>query len=150
MNAYRTVVVGTDGSPSSLRAVDRAAEIAGDTDATLIIVTGYRPPDTDLHAVDALGDEAYQVTGGAPIYATLRDVAERARRAGAKNVEERAIAGAPVSALVDVAEQVGADLLVVGNVGLNARSALIGRVFSVPGGVASRAGVDILIVHTTG
>ena len=29
MSAYRTVVVGTDGSDSSLRAVDRAAQIAG-------------------------------------------------------------------------------------------------------------------------
>jgi hypothetical protein len=33
-------VVGTDGSESSLRAVDRAGEIAADSNATLIIATG--------------------------------------------------------------------------------------------------------------
>ena len=53
-------------------------------------------------------------------------------------------------ALVDLAEEVGADLLVVGNVGLDTRSAIIGRVFSVPGAVATRAKVDVLIVHTAG
>ena len=35
MSAYRTVVVGTDGSDSSLRAVDRAGEIAGGAVQTL-------------------------------------------------------------------------------------------------------------------
>ena len=35
MTTYRTVVVGTDGSESSLRAVDRAATIAADSDAKL-------------------------------------------------------------------------------------------------------------------
>ena len=50
---------------------------------------------------------------------------------------------------MDLAEEVGADLLVVGNVGLNARSAIVGRVFSVPGVLASKAKIDVLIVHTT-
>jgi hypothetical protein len=40
--------------------------------------------------------------------------------------------------------------LVVGNVGLDARSALVGRVFSIPGGIAAKAKIDVLIVHTTG
>jgi nucleotide-binding universal stress UspA family protein len=55
-----------------------------------------------------------------------------------------------VQALVDLAEKVGADLLVVGNVGLDARSAIVGRVFSIPGAVATRAKIDVLIVRTTG
>ena len=73
-----------------------------------------------------------------------------AQVAGAKNIEDRPIQDAPVHALVDLAEKVGADLLVVGNVGLHARSAIIGRVFSIPGVVANRAKIDVLIVHTTG
>ncbi len=45
-----------------------------------------------------------------------------------------------------VADQ-GADLLVVGNVGLNT---LTGRILgSVPQSVARRAGVDVLIIHTS-
>jgi hypothetical protein len=35
-------------------------------------------------------------------------------------------------------------------VGLDTRSALIGRVFSIPGSIASKAQVDVLIVHTSG
>ena len=146
---YQTVVVGTDGSESSL-AVDRAAEIAADSNAKLIIATGYLPQKDDLRAADALRDEGYKVHGNAPIYAALHDARDRAKAAGAKNIEDRPIKDAPVQALVDLAEEVGADLLVVGNVGLDARSAIVGRVFSIPGAVATRAKIDVLIVHTSG
>ena len=144
------MVVGTDGSESSLRAVDRAGAIASESNAKLIIATGYFPHKDDLRAADVLGDEAYKVRGNAPIYAILREARDRAKAAGAKDIEERPIQDAPVHALVDLAEKADADLLVVGNVGLGARSALIGRVFSVPGGVATKAKIDVLIVHTTG
>jgi nucleotide-binding universal stress UspA family protein len=150
MTTYQTLVVGTDGSESSLRAVDRAGKIAAESNAKLIIATGYTPHKDDSRAADVLGEEAYKVTGNAPIYSILRDARDRARAAGAKNIEDRPIQDAPVHALVDLAEEVGADLLVVGNVGLNARSAIIGRVFSIPGAVATRAKIDVLIVHTTG
>jgi nucleotide-binding universal stress UspA family protein len=146
MSAYQTIVVGTDGSESSLRAVDRAGEIAAESDAKLVIVTGYFPHSDDLRAADNLRDEGYKVRGNAPIYAILREARERAKAAGAKDIDERPISDAPVHALVDIAEEVRADLLVVGNVGL---TAVLGRLFSVPGSVSSRAKSDVLIVHTT-
>jgi nucleotide-binding universal stress UspA family protein len=146
MTAYRTVVVGTDGSDSSLRAVDRAAAIAG-TDAKLIVASAYLPQPQDGRAADVLKEESYKVSGTAPIYAILHDAKERAHKAGATNVEERSIVGAPVDALVHLAEEVKADLLVVGNVGL---STIAGRLLgSVPANVSRRAKVDVLIVHTT-
>jgi nucleotide-binding universal stress UspA family protein len=146
MSAYRTVVVGTDGSDSSMRAVDRAAEIAG-ADARLIVASAYLPQHEDGRAADVLKEESYKVSGTAPIYAILQDAKERAHKAGAKNVEERPIVGAPVDALVSLAEQEKADLLVVGNVGL---STIAGRLLgSVPANVSRRAKVDVLIVHTT-
>jgi nucleotide-binding universal stress UspA family protein len=146
MSAYRTGVVGTDGSDSSLRAVDRAGIIAG-ADAKLIVATAYLPQQEDPRAADALREESYKVTGSAPIYAILQEAKDRAHAAGAKNVEERPIVGAPVDALVGLAEDVGADLLVVGNVGL---STIAGRLLgSVPANVSRRAKVDVLIVHTT-
>jgi len=146
MSAYRTVVVGTDGSDSSFRAVDKAAQIAGDG-AKLIIASAYLPQHEDTRAADALRDESYKVSGTAPIYAILQDAKERAHKAGAKNVEERSIVGAPVDALVKLAEDEKADLLVVGNVGL---STIAGRLLgSVPANVSRRAKVDVLIVHTT-
>jgi nucleotide-binding universal stress UspA family protein len=146
MSAYQTVVVGTDGSDSSLRAVDRAARIAGE-DATLIIASAYLPHHDDSRAADVLRDESYQVTGTAPIYEILHTAKERAQNAGAKNIEERPVVGAPVDALVSLAEDANADLLVVGNVGL---STIAGRLLgSVPANVSRRAKVDVLIVHTT-
>ncbi|MBW0016574.1 MAG: universal stress protein [Mycobacterium sp.] len=146
MGAYGTVVVGTDGSDSSFRAVDKAAAIAG-ADAKLIIASAYLPHHDDGRAADVLKEESYKVTGTAPIYEILHDAKERAHNAGAKNVEERAIVGAPVDALVHLAEEVKADLLVVGNVGL---STIAGRLLgSVPANVSRRAKVDVLIVHTT-
>lgn len=68
MSACRTVVVGTDGSDSSLRAVDRAAAIAGDAGARLILACAYYPAtDREVQrASEALRDEACQVVGSAP------------------------------------------------------------------------------------
>ncbi|MGV0718531.1 universal stress protein [Mycolicibacterium sp. XJ662] len=146
MSAYQTVVVGTDGSDSSLRAVEKAGHIAGEN-AKLIVTTAYFPQEEDQRAADVLKDEGYKMSGNAPIYAILREARERAHQAGAKNVEEKAVIGAPVDALVELAEEVNADLLVVGNVGL---STIAGRLLgSVPANVARRAKTDVLIVHTT-
>ena len=146
MSAYQTVLVGTDGSDSSLRAVEKAGHIAG-ADARLIVATAYFPQNEDQRAADVLKDEGYKMSGNAPIYAILREAKERAHEAGAKNVEEKAVVGAPVDALVELAEEVKADLLVVGNVGL---STIAGRLLgSVPANVARRSKTDVLIVHTT-
>ena len=147
MSAYRTVVVGTDGSDSSLRAVDRASAIAAQSGAKVYVATAYFPPHDDPRAADVLKDEGYKTTGAAPIYAILKEAHERATAAGAKDVEERPIVGAPVDALVELAEEVRADLLVVGNVGL---STITGRLLgSVPANVSRKAKTDVLIVHTT-
>lgn len=148
MSSYKTVVVGTDGSDSSLRAVDRAAALASGPDARLIIATAYFPSTDDARAADVLKDEGYKMSGNAPIYAILREAKDRAKDAGASNIEEKSIVGAPVDALVELAEEVKADLLVVGNVGL---STIAGRLLgSVPANVARRSRIDVLIVHTTG
>ncbi len=147
MSAYRTVLVGTDGSDSSLRAVDRAATIASAANAVLIIASAYFPHAVDRHAAVELRNESYKVTGNAPVYAVLRDARDRAKEAGAADIRERAILGAPVEALVDLADEEQVDLLVVGSVGLGTIS---GRLLgSVPANIARRAKVDVLIVHTT-
>ncbi|TRW83334.1 universal stress protein [Mycolicibacterium sp. 018/SC-01/001] len=147
MSAYQTVVVGTDGSDSSLRAVDRAGQIAAGAGAKLIVSTAYFPQGEDQRAADLLKDEGYKMSGNAPIYAILREARDRARAAGAENIEEKAVVGAPVDALVELVEETGADLLVVGNVGL---STIAGRLLgSVPANVARRAKSDVLIVHTS-
>src|SRR5215510_13494215 len=166
MSTYQTLVVGTDGSDTSLRAVDHAAAFAAKNNAKLIIAMAHLPnvdkggwgrparPDRvlDGRAEVALGGEGdYKMHGMAPIYAILREARDRAKAAGAKNIEARPIleghVGGPSKALSRLAEEVEADLLLVGNVGLGSRSEK--WIGSVPGNVLGRAKTDVLIVHTT-
>lgn len=101
MTAYRTIVVGTDGSDSSYVAVEKAAALAGDADATLVLACAYFPTDDRdvAAAADVLKDEAYQVRGSAPTNEILHVAREKAVAAGAKNIVERAIVGEPVDSL---------------------------------------------------
>lgn len=149
MPAYRTIVVGTDGSDTSLAAVDRAASVAADNAAELVIVCAYTPATREdtTGAEDALKNEAYLVVGWTPAEQTLRTAEERAIKAGAQHIRTVAVDGAPADVLRDATDSAKADLLVVGNRGLNTLS---GRILgSVPSDVARRSGVDVLIVHTT-
>ena len=151
-NTYRTVVVGTDGSESSLRAVARAGALAGATGATLVVACAYLPVDADeretARAQDVLREDAYQVVGSHPAEDTVRTAQERAAAAGAKNVKTVAVEGSPVEALLDVVRREKADLLVVGNRGL---AGIKGRLLgSVPADATRRSECDVLVVHTTG
>lgn len=149
MSAYTTVVVGTDGSPTSYVAVERAAAVARDSDAQLVIVSAYTPASREdtAEAEDALGAEAYQVRGWTPAEEALRTAEDKAAAVGARKIAKVAEDGAPVDVLRKAVADHAADLLVVGNKGLNTLS---GRLLgSVPSDVARRSGVDVLIVHTT-
>ena len=122
MSAYRTVVVGTDGSESSLLAVRRAGALAGACRARLVIVCAYLPPRADE-----------------------REARRAQEQPGEDSVQ---VVGSPVETLIDVVTRAQADLLVVGNRGLNSlRGRLMG---SVPADVTRRSAVDVLVVHTTG
>ncbi len=148
MGAYQTVVVGTDGSDSSYLAVERAAEVAHESAARLVIVCAYAPATRRevAAAEDVLGDDAYQVVGTAPAEDTLRHAAERAAARGVSKIERVAVEGEPVKSLIGALGEYRGDLLVVGNRGLNS---LAGRLLgSVPADVSRRAPCDVLIVHT--
>jgi nucleotide-binding universal stress UspA family protein len=151
-SAYRTVVVGTDGSESSLRAVARAGALAGACGATLVIACAYLPTEADdretARAQDALRDDAYQVVGSHPAEDTVRTASERASAAGAEDIKTVAVMGSPVETLIDVVRKESADLLVVGNRGL---AGIKGRLLgSVPADATRRSECDVLVVHTTG
>lgn len=149
-SSYDTVLVGTDGSETSFRAVDRAAIIARDADATLFLLTAYHPmSQRELQdAQRALGGESYKVTGSGPAESVLGDAEDIARKVGVKKVERLAVEGDPVDALARAVVDRKIDLLVVGNRGLNT---LTGRLLgSVPANITHKAQCDVLIVHTTG
>jgi nucleotide-binding universal stress UspA family protein len=150
VSSYSKVLVGTDGSASSFRAVERAAEVAADAGADLLIASAFTPiSDRDKgRAVNQLGNDAYKVMGSNPAEDALRDAEALAKKAGASKVETKAAAGDPVDVLVAMIDSEKADLCVVGNRGLNS---LAGRLLgSVPANITHRASCDVLIVHTTG
>jgi nucleotide-binding universal stress UspA family protein len=147
--SYGKILVGTDGSESSFRAVERAARLAGDIGGTLLIASAYTAM-TDREqrrAADALGEESYKVMGSHPAEDILREARDVASNAGAKDIDAVCKPGDPVDVLVNLIEEHKVDLCVVGNRGLNS---LAGRLLgSVPANISHRASCDVLIVHTT-
>ncbi|QXJ19902.1 universal stress protein [Actinomadura graeca] len=149
MSAYGTILVGTDGSDSSFRAVDRAARLAAATGATLLLASAYSPmPERErASAADRLGDLAYKVQGATPAEDALRAARRRAAAAGATGIEQAAVQGDAVDVISTLARERSADLVVIGNRGLNS---FAGRILgSVPAGLSRRLSCDVLIVHTT-
>lgn len=123
-SVYERILVGTDGSATAARAVDRAVEVARATGASVTILT----------------------VGGDEAAARRTAEAEAARHAGSGvEVTTRFEVGDPAAVLVDVAEEF--DLLVVGNKGMTGMS----RFFlgSVPNKVSHHVSSSLLIVRTT-
>ncbi|GGG76752.1 universal stress protein [Corynebacterium pelargi] len=144
MSDYSTIVVGTDGSKSSMLAVERAAKIAAAFDATLIVGCAYYESKED--ASKTLRQDSVTVLGNDPAQQNLDKAAEHARAAGAQKIETAIRPGTPVEALMAIVNENSADLLVVGNRGINS---LTGRLLgSVPADVARQSDCDVMIVHT--
>ena len=144
MSAYKTIVVGTDGSKSSILAVERAAAIAAAFDATLVIGCAYYESEGDVS--ETLRQDSVQVMGTDPAQQNLDSAKAAAEGAGAKNVKTELKVGSPVEALMSLVNDNNADLLVVGNRGINS---LTGRLLgSVPSDVARKSDCDVMIVHT--
>jgi nucleotide-binding universal stress UspA family protein len=143
---YQTIVVGTDCSPTATVAVARAGELAKLTGARLYLVSAYH----DEAAASAAPGSAMLFAPDRPDAGVQRrlhiDTSARALRAEGIDVETRVEAGGAAATLVEIAEAVDADLLVVGDKGLKGVRGLVG---SVPNRVTHRARLDVLVVHTT-
>jgi nucleotide-binding universal stress UspA family protein len=146
---FASIVVGTDGSDTAREAVRQAVELAARVGAQVEIVSAYEPvPDPRLRAEahPAPRDVQWAVNLREDIDTTLAEAADAARAAG---VAARTYArqGDPADAILDVAEERGADLVVVGNKGMTgARRFLLG---SVPNRVSHHAPCSVLIIRTT-
>jgi len=146
---FASIVVGTDGSESAQEAVRQAVELAARLGATLRIVSAYEPvPAGRLReeATQVPPDLQWMINPREDVDATLRGAAEAAREGGVE-AETYARQGDPADAILDVAEEQGADLIVVGNKGMTgARRFLLG---SVPNKVSHHAPCSVLIIRTT-
>jgi nucleotide-binding universal stress UspA family protein len=147
--SYATIAVGTDGSESSLRAVERAAELSAESGASLVVVCAYHPMTSREQAMvtAAVGDARFRVTGSEAAAQALQAAADHARAAGAARVDSRLVEGDAVEAMLSLSNELSLELLVVGNRGINTLS---GRLLgSVASDLSQRAPCDVLIVHTT-
>jgi maltose/moltooligosaccharide transporter len=146
ITVYDRVVVGSDGAPTSLYAVDRAAEVAQAAQARLVIVTAYRdddPQSAPRHA-EGLHRDLYGVDAGRR---ALDASVTGLTRERARYIEQRLVAGDPAQAILDTVGANPANLIVVGNRGLGAQEGqLLG---SVPGDVVKNAVCDVLVVQTS-
>jgi nucleotide-binding universal stress UspA family protein len=146
---FGSIVVGTDGSDTATEAVRQAVSLAKPLGAKLQIVSAYEPvSDTRLReeAQQAPQDLQWMVNPREDVEATLRDACERVEAAGVE-VNTYAREGDPADAILDVAEERSADLIVVGNKGMTgAKRFLLG---SVPNKVSHHAPCSVLIVRTT-
>jgi nucleotide-binding universal stress UspA family protein len=146
---FRSIVVGTDGSETAGEAVRQAVELAAAVDARLQLVSAYEPVSGQRlreESHQAPGDLQWMVNPREDVDATLEEAAEVARDAGV-GVETHARQGDPADAILDVAEETKADLVVVGNKGMTgARRFLLG---SVPNKVSHHAPCSVLIIRTT-
>src|SRR4051794_39875485 len=146
---FGAIVVGTDGSETARKAVREAVELAKSVGATIDIVSAYEPvSDQRLReeSRQAPEDLQWMVNPREDVEATLREAAEEAQDAGVR-VETFAREGDPADAILDVAEERGSDLIVVGNKGMTgAKRFLLG---SVPNKVSHHAPCSVLIIRTT-
>ena len=146
---FRSIVVGTDGSDTARKAVDEAIDLAKSVGASVYLVSAYEPvPQARLReeARQMPEDLQWMVNRREEVDATLSDAADIVREAGV-DVETFAREGDPADAILDVAEERDADLIVVGNKGMTgARRFLLG---SVPNKVSHHAPCSVLIVRTT-
>lgn len=162
---YSSVLVGTDGSPTAMRAVDMASQLAKRLGARITIVCVYQPPsEQDLDAYKSDPDDPvaqwnvgkdvrnvpsefkWRIAGTAQAEDILERAAERADKAGI-DAEVRAIQGNPAEELIALAGAGNYDMIAVGSVGMSgAKRFMLGNV---PHRISHHAPTDVLILRTT-
>jgi nucleotide-binding universal stress UspA family protein len=146
---FNSIVVGTDGSKTATQAVREAVDVAKAVGATLELVSAYAPVSEQRLRAEKRKAPAAMQSASNPrreTEALLSDAADIAREADV-NVNLHARQGDPSDAILDVAEEHNADLVIVGNKGMTgAKRFMLG---SVPNRVSHHAPCSVLIVHTT-
>ena len=141
----KTIAVGTDGSETAAKAVDFAIDMAERYGSELVIASSYRPVSEDRlrrEKAEAPQDIQWAINPSEDVDATLREVEERAKERGLSTVSE-AREGDPAEVICDIAEHHNADVIVVGNKGMQRK--ILG---SVPNSVSHKAPCSVMIVKT--
>lgn len=142
---YQSIVVGTDGSDTAAAAVRHAFGLARVTGATLHVVTAWSRIPALVLTAGTMSPSAVSTDDGEWVERLHDGILEQAQEY-AVPVRTHAVEEAPAKALLDIARDTGADLLVVGNQGM---SGLRGKLGSVPNTVAHKAPCAVLVVPTS-
>ena len=142
---FSNIVVGTDGSDTAAEAVALAVELARESGSKLHLVFGLRSP-TSV-SVPAGVANVSDPSGSAHLRQAATAMLEGVA-GGVVGIETEIHTGVgdPAEVIVRCADQVGADLIVVGSRGMQGTRRILG---SVPNSVAHKAGCNVLIAKTT-
>jgi len=150
----KNILVATDASAASNRAIKMASRIATIYDADLLIVHVIRdmqlPPDIkEVPELDAFNFESFINTRENILRkvaeSVLRDSSDKAKKAGARNVQTAIGTGDPATSILGFAKRRKMDMVVVGTRGLGKlKGAVMG---SVSRKVANSAEANCLIVR---
>ncbi len=144
---FSSIVVGIDGSDTAREAVRQATLLARSVGASIELVSAYEPvADARLRESIVVPEDLHWIINPREdVEATLEQAAAEVREAGV-DVEVFARQGDPADAILDVAEERGSDLIVVGNKGMTgAKRFLLG---SVPNKISHHAPCSVLIIRT--
>jgi nucleotide-binding universal stress UspA family protein len=147
---FQSIVIGTDGSETARRAVANAVALAEGLSAKLLVVSVYEAvSDVRLRGErrDLAEDQDWIFNRRDDVLAMLEETANEARSAGVPDVETFARQGDPADAILDVAEEQRADLIMVGNRGMTGKRRFV--LGSVPNKISHSAPCSVLIVKTT-
>ena len=142
----QTVAVGTDGSGTADKAVEFAIDLAARYEAKIVFISAYVPvreSRLSRERAEAPEDLQWMINPVEDVDATLRACEERAEEQGLRWASE-AREGDAAKILVELAESNGADILVIGNKGMQRK--VLG---SVPNSVSHNAPCSVVIVKTT-
>jgi nucleotide-binding universal stress UspA family protein len=146
---FTRIVVGTDGSATAAEAVRQAVDLAKLSGATLNIVSAYQPVSKRRVHDEQEGappDVQHEIGPREDVNLVLDAAASEARAQGVET-QTHPVEADPADAILNVAEKVDADLIVVGNKGMTgARRYLLG---SVPNNVSHHAPCSVIIVRTS-
>ena len=147
---FTSVVVGTDGSQTAATALQAAVDLARQSGARLYIVSAYEPVAEQRMRGEQIGapeDVQWALGQRADVLELLAQARGLATQSGIEQVEAFARQGDAADAILDVAEEQAADLIVVGNKGMTgAKRFLLG---SVPNKVSHHAPCSVMIIRTT-
>jgi len=148
---YRSIVVGTDGSPSAAKALRRAGQLAkaaGTQDCTVHVVCAYTPlSSTQLEQARNAVPEALRCGLGEDMAATAAiSEAEATLSEAEVQYSTHTEVGQAPAAILDRAANVNAEIIIVGSRGLSPDGD--SRTGSVSSALIADADIDVLVVRS--